>query len=254
MFDSRGPGPVSYSWVSLSRRSIGEIVAYLGGKEMGVIQPLAMILAEFTGGPIGTNAYLYGLEEGEAFLIDAPQGAAAWLEKELSSGGYEVVGLFLTHSHWDHIVDAAFISQKYDIPIYCHSDDWPNLLDPGMDGLPTPPGLHVPPLKEEWLRSLEDGEKWPVGDHELEVIHTPGHSPGSVCFYDRAEGILFTGDILFRGTVGFLHPPSVRKEVLWNSLKRLATLPAQTEVYPGHGEGTTLGEEAWIAAPEKKFG
>ncbi len=87
----------------------------------------------------------------------------------------------------------------------------------------------------------------------IKVIHTPGHSPGGVCFYLPSEKILFSGDTLFRGTIGNLSLPTARPDLMWDSLKKLAALPPETKVYPGHGGPTTISAEKWIAHAKGKF-
>jgi glyoxylase-like metal-dependent hydrolase (beta-lactamase superfamily II) len=100
---------------------------------------------------------------------------------------------------------------------------------------------------------LEDGQVLAVGEFQIEVIHTPGHTPGGVCFYLKEQKILFSGDTLFQGTIGNLSFPTARPARMWDSLKRLAALPKETRVYPGHGDPTTIGKEQWIANAEDRF-
>jgi glyoxylase-like metal-dependent hydrolase (beta-lactamase superfamily II) len=100
---------------------------------------------------------------------------------------------------------------------------------------------------------LIEGQKLTVGDLDIEVIHTPGHTPGGVCFYLPKEKVLISGDTLFRGTIGNLNFPTSRPDLMWGSLKKLAALPADTKVYPGHGGSTTIGAEKWIGHAKERF-
>jgi len=98
---------------------------------------------------------------------------------------------------------------------------------------------------------LKEGEIVQVGPLRLEVIHTPGHSPGSVCFYIAAQGILIAGDTLFRGSIGRLDLPTGCAHDMWPSLKKLAKLPPKTRVISGHGPDTEIGKETWLAEAEE---
>jgi len=186
-------------------------------------------LQTFVGGPFATNGYLY-----KDVLIDAPQGIAA----EIGN----VKRVLLTHTHWDHIIDAA----KIDAPLYCHAEDAENMRSPGSDRVPLL--LAIEGREPDGLFS--DGEM--VAG--LRVIHTPGHSPGGVCFYDEKEGILFSGDTLFAGSIGNLSLATAEPERMWRSLERLAQLPPETLVYPGHGEPTRIGNETWLSRAKEIFG
>lgn len=93
---------------------------------------------------------------------------------------------------------------------------------------------------------LEDKQKIQVGDIEIEVIHTPGHAQGCVCFYMKEQNTLISGDALFQGSIGRLDLPTSDAEKMWPSLKKLEGLPPNTRVIPGHGEETTIGDESWL--------
>jgi len=158
--------------------------------------------------------------------------------------------LFLTHSHWDHTADAAFLKKKWELPLYVHELDAPNVENPGSDGLPVL--IDVP--KAEVDHFLEDGQKIQVGELSIEVIHTPGHTPGGVCFYLKDQNVLISGDTLFREAIGRLDLPTAEPEKMWGSLEKLAQLPSNTRVIPGHGDETTIGAERWLANAKEYFG
>lgn len=208
-----------------------------------------MLLEVFPAGPVETNAYLIGCPSTKhAAVIDVPFDSAELIQQRAQELSLQIDRILLTHSHWDHIAEVVKLKKSLNIPVYVHSNDAENLEHPGADGLP----LFFPfkGIKPDGL--LADGQRIDIGNLHVQVIFTPGHSPGGVCFYIPEEKALFSGDTLFRGTIGNLSFPSSRPDLMWDSLKKLAVLPAETKVYPGHGGTTTIGAERWIAhAPEK---
>jgi hydroxyacylglutathione hydrolase len=209
-----------------------------------------MILEVFPSGPLETNAYLLACETTKhAAIIDAPPESAELLLNRIEELSLAVDMILLTHSHWDHIAEVADLKEALKVPVYIHLDDAGNLENPGADKLP----LFFPLKGIKPDGYLTDGQQIAVGKLEITVLHTAGHSPGCVCFYMPAENVLLSGDTLFRGTIGNLSLPTARPEAMWKSLKKLAALPAQTKVYPGHGGPTTIGAEKWIAQAHGKF-
>jgi len=209
-----------------------------------------MILQSFPLGPADTNAYLLGCSETKrAAVIDAPFGSADAVIKRAGELGLRIEILLLTHSHWDHIAEASLFKEKLQIPIYIHEEDAENVKHPGSDQLP----MFFPVKGVEPDRFLLDKQVISMGSLSIEVIHTPGHTPGGVCFYIADHKTLISGDTLFQGTIGNLSFPTARPKLMWVSLKRLAQLPKDTKVYPGHGEPTTIGDESWIAHAEQRF-
>jgi hydroxyacylglutathione hydrolase len=209
-----------------------------------------MILETFPSGPLETNAYLLGCSETkQAVIIDAPQGCVGPILQQLKAHSLTVTGILLTHSHWDHTADVATLKEKLQASIYIHPEDLGNLTHPGSDRLPMM--FSILPANAEHL--LTDGQKIAVGNLSIEVICTPGHTPGGVCFYLPREKTLFSGDTLFQGGIGNLSFPTARPELMWQSLKRLAKLPLDTTVYPGHGDPTTIGDEQWIVNAKHRY-
>jgi len=203
-----------------------------------------MIIKTFTSGPVDTNCYLVGcLETQEAAIIDAPKGATSKIFKEIQEQGWKIKKIFITHSHWDHIADAAELKRAFEAPLYIHPYDEENLKSPGSDKLP----MFFPVEGVVADGFLEEGEVFHIGKLEIKVIETPGHSPGGVCLWLPQEKVLFSGDTLFRGSMGRIDFPTSSPSQMWESLKRLAKLPPETKVYPGHGPATTLAAEGWIA-------
>lgn len=93
-----------------------------------------------------------------------------------------------------------------------------------------------------------------VGQLNFQTIHTPGHSVGSICLYEPSQNVLFSGDTLFKGSIGNISFPTSRPDLMWSSLDKLAKLPASTIVYPGHGPTTTIANETWLSDAQHYFG
>lgn len=203
-----------------------------------------MLIKCVTAGPVETNAYFVFFENaGEAIVIDAPPESLEPLLALSKEQGTAVKGIYLTHSHFDHIHDAKALSKQLSAPVFVHKDDSQNLEIPGSDGLPnflstegvTPGGF------------LQEGDAVSVGGATFSVLHTPGHTPGGVCFFFPQERALFSGDTLFQGTHGRVDLPGADKEAMLRSLKRLSQLDGDITVYPGHGASTTIeNERRWI--------
>jgi hydroxyacylglutathione hydrolase len=209
-----------------------------------------MILDFFSSGPANTNAYLIGCSQTkQAAVIDVPFESTDWLLKRAEELSLKIEMILLTHSHWDHMAEVGLLKERLNIPVYLHREDADNLENPGSDKLP----LFFPIQGVKAGGFLIEGQKLTLGDLDIEVIHTPGHTPGGVCFYLPKEKVLISGDTLFRGTIGNLNFPTSRPDLMWGSLKKLAALPADTKVYPGHGGSTTIGAEKWIAHAKERF-
>ncbi len=195
-------------------------------------------------GPYATNGYVaYCPTTKEAAIIDAPPGSFSVISSYLQQEQLTPKILFLTHSHWDHIADAKLWKEHYPLSIAIHALDLPNLVKPGSDLLPC--SIEIPPTKADVF--LEEGKEITVGNLHFDIIHTPGHSPGSVCLYEKEHGILFTGDTLFKRSIGNLSFPTSQPKRMKDSLQKLVVLPPSTRIYPGHGPSTTIEKETtWI--------
>lgn len=210
-----------------------------------------MWIKKFAGGPYATNAYLVVCPKTKkGAVIDPAMGTMTQLLSAAQENGWEIEKILLTHSHWDHFFDAAALQEKLDLSLYVHVLDQGNVENPGSDSIPTP--APVAPARVTGL--LRDGDLISVGEIAFEVLHTPGHCRGAVCFYAKQENVLFSGDTLFRGTIGVLTLSTAEPEKMWTSLKRLAELPPSTKVYPGHGAETTIGREQWLSRAREFFG
>jgi hydroxyacylglutathione hydrolase len=190
-------------------------------------------------GPIETRTILaYCPKTFEAILVDPSFYSFHHFHPIIKEKNLDLKGIFLTHSHYDHIVDAAKFRDK-NVAVYVHELDAKNLIAPGADGLRSLKGIEgvLDPIL------MHEHDTYNFGNIHFVVIHTPGHSPGSVCFYFPEQGILFSGDTLFRGGIGRLDLPTGQPELMGASLEKLKLLPKQTVVYPGHGPKTTIMEE-----------
>ncbi len=197
-------------------------------------------LFAFPSGPLDTNAYLILCEKTkEAVIIDPAPESTSLIVPILQKMGGSPQKIILTHSHWDHIADVNTLKETLHIPLYAHEADAYNLFQPGADQIPT--WYVINPIKPDTL--FHDEETFSVGNSLWNIIHTPGHSPGSSCFYCKDLEILISGDTLFRGAIGNTSFPSSLPEKMAASLKKLVALPKNTQVFPGHGSPTTIGKE-----------
>lgn len=204
----------------------------------------------FPSGPFATNAYILSCDETKkAVIIDPAPESAEPLLNFLREKKLELDKIILTHSHWDHFGDLAKVLEEKKVAVYVHKADHKNLIQPGSDGLP----LFMPIRKVVPDHFLEDKDELSVGNLNLKVIHTPGHSPGGICLYLEREHVLFSGDTLFKGSIGNLSFPTSNPDQMWESLDKLSELPPQTKVYPGHGEPTSLEAETWLKNAKQIF-
>ena len=210
-----------------------------------------MFIKVFPSGPFSTNAYIVACESTrEAAVIDPSPDSFENIHECLTKHNFNLKKILLTHSHWDHIADVRQFKEQYSVLVYVHSLDAPNLQKPGADGLPC--WIQIEPVEPDVL--LQEGMQIPVGKLLFNVLHTPGHSPGCVCFYDPQNQILFSGDTLFQGTIGNLSFPTSQPDLMWESLEKLNHLPKNTRVLPGHGSETTLEVESdWLPHAKKLF-
>ena len=213
-----------------------------------------MELLNRTVGPVRTNVYVLA-DSGtrDAIAIDTAIPSVVWLSGTLEERGWKLKLIVSTHGHWDHVGDNAAVQawthdhQPGDeARIAVHPLDREMLLRPQPLFAPFPIPPSVPAV------DLAEGGRVRFGEIDLEVLHTPGHTRGSVCLLDRTNGLLLSGDTLFAGSWGRTDLPGGSEEQMAESLSRLSGLDDRLQVLPGHGAATTIGAErpwlAWVRA------
>lgn len=191
-------------------------------------------------GMVSTNTYLVkNKDTGELLIID-PADAAGSIQEKIRQMEGRPAAILLTHGHFDHMMAAEELRTAYDIPVYaCRKEQ--ELLKNARYNLSA---SWASPHVLEADRYLADGEVFRLAGFEIRLLHTPGHTEGSCCYYLSEEGVLFSGDTLFAGSVGRTDFPTSSGAEMRNSLHRLlAELPGDTRVCPGHGEETTIAYE-----------
>ena len=194
-----------------------------------------------TGGIAGTNAYLVADEETkQAVLFDAPDNTVAPMLDEARKNGWDVIGLWLTHGHFDHVADHKVVTDRYpNARVLIHKLDEDKLINPrsGIFSLP----FVIPPRSADAY--VEDGQKLKLGNLDVEVIHTPGHAPGHVMYYFPKENLLVGGDLIIAGSIGRTDLPDSNHSQLIASIRKIMQLPGETQLLPGHGSPSTLDDE-----------
>lgn len=191
-------------------------------------------------GSVGTNVYFLKNKETAEMLIVDPADSPDRIEQKIEEMGGKPVGILLTHGHFDHILAAEDIRKKYNIPIYATVYERKHLNNPAFN-LSGFSGKSCSLCVDEEMEDLEFLE---LAGFEIQVFHTPGHTPGSCCYYLKEENVLISGDTLFCGSVGRTDFPGGNAQEIVNSLHRLLEeLPEETKVYPGHDTTTTIGYE-----------
>ena len=195
----------------------------------------------WTVGSFAENPYLLTCTATRQAVFIDPGDAPGRLLRAIDTAGVTISAILLTHAHLDHVGALTEMREKTGAPVYLHSADDALLLDAprqwsafGKQIAPIAPAEHA----------LRDGDVIGFGECELRVIHTPGHTPGCVCFYSPADELLIAGDTLFFQSVGRTDLPGGDTDQLLRSIRaRLWPLPDATRVYPGHGPPTSLGHE-----------
>ena len=200
--------------------------------------PSALVVDRFEFGPVGTNCYVIRASKGadEAVVVD-PGGNAAELRLELAGLGTSCAAILITHGHWDHLGAVADLAESSGAPVYMAEDERALL-----ENLPdlVPAGVVARPYTADVF--LRGDETLDLAGITFETLRVPGHSPAHLAYH--ADGCLFSGDVLFAGSVGRTDLPGADWETLVGSLRMLTErFPPETRVYSGHGPPTTLGAE-----------
>lgn len=204
-------------------------VARAGVKEktwgLGSIQVACLDLGRYV-----ANCYVVSSSNKAAYVID-PGGHPDEVQGYLDRKGLKVSGYLITHAHTDHIRALSYLREALPAPAGIHVSDLPlfkkRVSDPG-------PAFEL---------FLNEGKTYGAGDLEFSVIHTPGHSPGSICLHFKKGGVLFSGDTLFLSGIGRTDLEGGSDTQIERSLRKLSKLPADTRVFPGHGDSTSVGTE-----------
>ena len=186
-------------------------------------------------GPYDNNAYvIVDTATKRSIVVDAPIGSEKTIE---AARGTEVQMIIVTHRHGDHWAEIDVLKERLAAPVFCHEGD-------------------RAPYAAKVFDTLGDGAEIPLGESVVRVIHTPGHTPGSVCLL--VNGVLISGDTLFPGGPGRSDNPDALRQLVGSIASKLLTLPDDTAVYPGHGDNTTIGaakrEHAAFASKEHPAG
>lgn len=198
-----------------------------------------MLLKTIAVGPLGVNCYLIGCERTGTGVVIDPGDDAPVILNAIKMSQIEINYILLTHGHVDHVAHLSRVKQETGAQFLMHQDDI--FLLKGlfaqalMFGLPNP-GNPRPD------RYVTDGEEITIGELKIKVVHTPGHSPGSVTYF--VENKLFVGDLIFAGSIGRTDLPGGNYQTLIRSVEnKIFTLPDEIGIYPGHGPETTVGQE-----------
>ncbi len=194
-------------------------------------------------GPVATNVWVLGDEASrEAICIDAATPSVAWITESLAERGWTLKLVISSHRHWDHIGDNAAVVHQTGAILAVHGLDRHGLIDPRpVSPPPFPIVPSVPAL------DLMEGSVIRFGDITLDVLHTPGHTEGSVCLLANGQRLLFTGDTLFAGAWGRTDLPGGSDGQMVESLGRLAVLDGDLAVLPGHGRRSSIErEQPWL--------
>jgi hydroxyacylglutathione hydrolase len=200
-----------------------------------------LYIDKMTVGAIDTNCYFVVCKDTEQLAIVDPGADGKRIAAKIKEAGWQPTMILNTHGHWDHIGANKYLQDQFSIPIFIHEADLNYLSDAGLS-------------MAAWLGSdgdggicqkpLADGDEIKLGRLSMQVIHTPGHTPGGVSFYLPQQQILLCGDTLFDHSIGRTDLPGGDMDLILESIsKRLFVLPDAVIAYPGHGPETTIGEE-----------
>ena len=197
-----------------------------------------MIIESIVTGSFMENTWILGDEESKHAIIFDPGDNVSNIIGKMDELDLTPVFILNTHAHPDHLGAAAELQKRFDLPFAIHEDELPTFNSAkdtaqflGLLNFQLP----------EITTFLSDGQVLEINNLHLQVLHTPGHTPGSICFLTGKH--FFSGDTLFQGSVGRTDLPGGSMKQLGNSLKRLSQLPEDTRVYPGHGEITSIKNE-----------
>ncbi len=201
-------------------------------------------IQKFTFNPIQENTYVLYDETGECIIVDAGcyfENEQKELESFLADKNLKPVKLVNTHCHFDHILGISYLRTKYKIPFLAHKED--SFLIERAETQGDAFGVPLEPVDDP-DEYIQEGDKIQFGNSELELLHVPGHSPGSLVIHQSEQKFVLAGDVLFYGSIGRTDLPKGSYEQLISNIKtKLLVLPEDTIVYSGHGPETNIGFE-----------
>ena len=200
-----------------------------------------MKVTGMTLGMVGTNVWICVNEETkEAFVVDPADGAEQ-IEAKLAQNQWTLKGILLTHGHFDHIGAVEALRNAYQVPVWAVEAERDLLSDVEANLSGSWTGRPIRVKADHWLQDLDC---FMLAGMRIQMILTPGHTAGSCCYYLAEEHVLLSGDTLFAGSCGRTDLPTGSMNAIVRSIReRLFALPPETEVYPGHGETTSIGWE-----------
>jgi glyoxylase-like metal-dependent hydrolase (beta-lactamase superfamily II) len=198
----------------------------------------------FTFNPLAENTYVLSNEKGDAVIIDPGcyfTEEERTLENYITNQGLKPMQLLNTHCHLDHVCGNNWVYKNYGLELYIHQDEKTVLeFAPAAGNMY---GLSFTNYNGP-LHYIHEGDEIFLGDDRLKILLTPGHSPGSICFYCASQNFIIDGDVLFYESIGRYDFPGGNEQQLYKSIKeKLYSLPDETIVYPGHGNSTSIGHE-----------
>lgn len=201
-------------------------------------------IIQITVGPIGTNCYLINRPGSNQAVIIDPGAAAHRIQAELDKKGWKAQAILLTHGHFDHIGAIPDLEEKEYLPYYLYEDDAQLIASPDENVS----RMFGHPFGIKPDRLMKEGDELEFDGIKFQVIHTPGHTQGSCCFYIKEAGVLFSGDTLFCASHGRTDFPTGSESAIIHSIKdKLFLLPGQTRVLPGHNNETIIeSEKKWF--------
>lgn len=193
-------------------------------------------------GALGTNCYLLKDAKTKKAIIVDPGDDGEYIERIISDHGCSISGIFATHGHFDHLLSVTELKLAYHAPFYIHKDD--QFLVKKMD-YSAKHFLGITPDPTPEIDSyLVDGEKIAIGGSYLDIIHSPGHTPGSICLYSPDNSFVLTGDLIFaNGAVGRTDFSYSDPKKLQSSLKKIFRLGDKIKIFPGHGQASCIEKE-----------
>lgn len=201
-------------------------------------------IQSFAFNPFSENTYVVFNEDKDAFIIDPgnfSEEETATLLKFISDNGLKVQNILLTHAHIDHVLGLQKVYDQYQVPVLIHPLEQEMLDRNPMDANRF--GFFFKPFAGK-ISYINENETVTLGNHEFKIIHVPGHSPGSIAFYNEAQKFMISGDVLFEGSIGRTDLYKGNHNQLITNIKtKLLVLHEETKVYNGHGNPTTIGFE-----------